>query len=145
MIISKFPFFDSDKLPIISEIPIYRLSIIFHRYIAHPYLEEKENEIVEVLLVEKDHLKEEEIGFSMFEEDGLEPDDSAESDINEPSEKVEDLKDKIRELSEKDKKREISTGKKKVEEAEIETTPRAYDELLNRINDKLIEMAKNRS
>ena len=39
LIISKFPFFDIDKLPIISEIPIYRLSIICHRYIVHPYLQ----------------------------------------------------------------------------------------------------------
>ena len=119
--------------------------IVENLLLEKDHLEEKENEIVEVLLVEKDHLKEEEIGFSMFEEDGLEPDDSAESDTNESSEKVEDLKDKIRELSEKDKIRELSESKKKVEEADMETTPRAYDELLNRINDKLIEMAKNRS
>ena len=36
-IISKLTFFDIDKLPIVSEMPIYRLSIIFDRYIAHPY------------------------------------------------------------------------------------------------------------
>ena len=155
--------------------------IVENLLLEKDHLEEKENEIVEVLLVEKDHLKEEEIGFSMFEEDGLEPDESSESDTNEPSEKVEDLKDKIRELSEKDKARELSEKdktrelsekgktrelsekgktrelsengktrelserKKKVEEEEMETTPRAYDELLNRINDKLIEMAKKRS
>ena len=35
----KVPIFDIDKLPIISEILIYRLSIIFHRYIVHPYLQ----------------------------------------------------------------------------------------------------------
>ena len=95
-------------------------------------LEEKEKEIVEVLLVEKE---EEDIGFSMQEENGLEP-DSCESDTTEPAEKVDDLKDKIKELSK---------SKKMVEEETFETTPRAYDELLNRINDKLIEMAKNRS
>ena len=38
LIISKFQFFDIDKLPIISEMPIYRLPIIFHRYIVPPYL-----------------------------------------------------------------------------------------------------------
>ena len=38
LIISKFQFFDIDKLPIISEMQIYRLPIIFHRYIVHPYL-----------------------------------------------------------------------------------------------------------
>ena len=38
LIISKFQFLDIDKLPIISEMPIYRLPIIFHRYIVHPYL-----------------------------------------------------------------------------------------------------------
>ena len=36
-IISKFPFFYIDKLLIISEILIYRLSNFFHRYIGHPY------------------------------------------------------------------------------------------------------------
>ena len=34
LIISKFQFFDIDKLPIISEMPIYRLPIIFHRYLV---------------------------------------------------------------------------------------------------------------
>ena len=29
-------FFDIDKLPIISEMPIYQLSINFPRYIVHP-------------------------------------------------------------------------------------------------------------
>ena len=99
---------------------------------AADVLEEKEKEIVEVLLVEKE---EEDIGFSMQEENGLEP-DSCESDTTEPAEKADDLKDKIKELSK---------SKKVVEEETFETTPRAYDELLNRINDKLIEMAKNRS
>ena len=99
---------------------------------AADVLEEKEKEIVEVLLVEKE---EEDIGFSMQEENGLEP-DSCESDTTEPAEKADDLKDKIKELSK---------SKKMVEEETFETTPRAYDELLNRINDKLIEMAKNRS
>ena len=39
-IISKFSFFDIGKLPIIFEIPIYLLSVICYRYIAHPYLEQ---------------------------------------------------------------------------------------------------------
>ena len=37
LLISKIPFFDNDKLPIISEIPIYWLLIICHQYIVHPY------------------------------------------------------------------------------------------------------------
>ena len=36
-IISKFPLFDIVKLPIISELPIYLLSIFFPQYIVHPY------------------------------------------------------------------------------------------------------------
>ena len=50
-IISKLPLFDIDKLPIISEIPIYRLSIIFHRYIAHPYLRDGWVKIYNVQMV----------------------------------------------------------------------------------------------
>ena len=42
-IISRFPFFDIDKLPISSEKQIYRRSIIFHRYIVHPYREVLQN------------------------------------------------------------------------------------------------------
>ena len=37
LIISKFQFLYIDKLPIISEMPIYRLSISFYRYIVHPW------------------------------------------------------------------------------------------------------------
>ena len=37
MIFSKFKMFYIDNLPIISEMPIYWLSIIFHWYIVHPY------------------------------------------------------------------------------------------------------------
>ena len=135
--------------------------LLVEKYLENDPLEEKRKETVEVLFVEKDEdVEEEEIGFSIFEKDGLQPDtdtDTCESDTNEPSsEKADDLKDKIRELSERKKKVELSESQKKVElsenkknfEAEDsidETTPRAYDELLNRINDKLIEMAKNRS
>ena len=36
-IISKFPFFGMVKLPMISELPIYLLSIFFPQYIIHPY------------------------------------------------------------------------------------------------------------
>ena len=48
-ITSKLLFFNIDKLPIISEILIYRLLIIFHRYFARPYIRAMTIQILNVI------------------------------------------------------------------------------------------------
>lgn len=102
-------------------------------------------ELVEVLLLENTNPKDEEMDFTMCEEDALAPDNS-ESESIEPLENIEDNQmeplEKIENLTKST--REVSERDKKVEESSIEPTQVAYDELLKRINDKLVEMAKKK-
>ena len=103
-------------------------------------------EFVEVLLLENVNPEAEEMDFSMCEEDALAPDNSESESIEcleniedstcnqkEPLEKIENLTQRTSEVSEKDEKVEA-----------IEPTQVAYDELLKRINEKLVEMAKKK-
>ena len=103
-------------------------------------------EFVEVLLLENANPKAEEMDFSICEEDALAPDNSESESIErlenieastgnqkEPLEKMENLTESTRKVPEKDEKVEA-----------IEPTQVAYDELLKRINEKLVEMAKKK-
>ena len=103
-------------------------------------------ELVEVLLLENANPEAEEMDFSMCEEDALAPDNS-ESESFERLENIEDSTgnqkeplEKMENLTESTKK--VSEKEEKVEA--IEPTQVAYDELLKRINEKLVEMAKKK-